>query len=170
MKITRQFLIDNDACEDGVDAFTETFGGEADLKDVAAYGLREGGDMLGYVMWLLPRCMNKEQCVRYAVFAAESVLPVYEREYPEDKLPRAAIDAAKAWLAEPCGRTARAARAEAAAAAAAEAAAAAAAREAWAAEAAWAAAEAAEAAEAAWADKDLKPALVDFALELLEGK
>ena len=143
MKITRQFLIDNDACEDGVDAFTETFGGEADLKDVAAYGLREGGEMLGYVMWLLPRCMNKEQCVRYAVFAAESVLPVFEREYPDDKRPRTVIDAAKAWVAEPGERTAKAA-----------------------AEAAVAAAEA-----AAWvAEAGVNPKLVAFALELLEGK
>ena len=157
MKITTQFLIDNDACDDGIAAFTATFGGEADLKDVAAYGLREGGDMLGYVLWLLPRCMTHGQRVRYAVFAAESVLPAYERDYPSDMRPRAAIEAAKAWLAQPCGNTAAEAEAARAAAEAARAA-------------AWAAEEASAAAEAAWADKDLKPALVDFALELLEGK
>ena len=145
MKITKQFLIDNDACDEGVDAFTATFGDEADLKDVAAYGLKEGGEMLDYIMWLLPRCMDKTQRARYAVFAAESVLPIYEREYPDDKRPRAAIDAAKAWLANPCGDTA--ARAEARAAEARAAAWAAARAAAWAARAAeWAAEAAARAA------------------------
>ena len=36
--------------------------------------------------------------MRLAIFAAESVLKVFERKHPDDKRPQQAIEAAKAWL------------------------------------------------------------------------
>jgi len=80
----------------------------------------------------------------FACDCAERVLPIFEKEYPNDKRPRAAIEAARGYLAGVVTETARAA------AGAAEAAAGAAA---WAAGAAWAAAGAAAwsaAGAAAW--------------------
>ena len=47
--------------------------------------------------------------VTIAIFFAEDVLPFWERQYPEDMRPRAAIEAAKAWLINPCEKTADAA-------------------------------------------------------------
>jgi len=46
-------------------------------------------------------CWPKEESVSLAIFAAELVLPNYEQAYPEDKRPREAIAAARAWMAQP---------------------------------------------------------------------
>ena len=72
----------------------------------------------------------KEESVKLAIFAAELVIDIYEKKYPNDDRPRKAIEAAKGWLENPSEAI-------------------------WAAEAAWsawsAASEAARAARAAWA-------------------
>jgi hypothetical protein len=57
--------------------------------------------------------MTKEQRVQYAIFAAEQVIHIYEKKYPEDKRPRQAIEAAKAYLENPCAKTKAAAAAAA---------------------------------------------------------
>jgi len=67
--------------------------------------------------WLICRIMNKKQAVQYAIFAAEQVIDIYEGKYPNDKRPRNAIEAAKAYLKHPCAKT-KAATAYAAACAA----------------------------------------------------
>ena len=56
-------------------------------------------ETLGYANWLLYRTLNETNCQRYAIFAARKVLPVFEREYPDDKRPRQAIEAAEGFLA-----------------------------------------------------------------------
>jgi len=45
--------------------------------------------------------MEYNQYVSYAIFAAEQVLDIYEKQYPDDKRPRQAIDAAKKCLKDP---------------------------------------------------------------------
>ncbi len=106
---------------------------------------------------------DKKDSVALAIYAAELVIDIFEKEHPDDKRPRQAIEAAKTYLKEPTEKNREAAEeaAEAAeeaaeAAEAAEEAAWAAAEAAWAAaEAAWAAAWAAEAAaKAAWAAEE----------------
>jgi len=92
---------------------------------------------------------TKGDSVALAIFASEKVLKIFEDEYPDDKKPRQAIDAAKKWLKNPTEEN-RIAAEEAAGAAAWAAGAAARAEEA-ARAAAWAAGAAARAAEAAWA-------------------
>jgi len=82
---------------------------------------------------------TKEDSVSLAIFAAELVIDIYEKKYPNDDRPRKAIEAAKNYLKNPSASAASAA--DAAAASAADAAA-------WSA-AAWSAASAAAAA-AAW--------------------
>ena len=77
---------------------------------------------------------EKKDSVALAIYAAELVIDIFEKVYPDDKRPRNAIEAAKNYLKNPTPA------AEAAWAAA---------EAAWAARAAWAAAEAAEAAGAA---------------------
>ena len=91
-----------------------------------------------------------EESVRLAVFSAELVIDLYEKQYPQDDRPRKAIQAARkwleyltsskiveaAWLSDAAGAAARAAALAAGAAWAAEAAALAAGAAAWAAEAA----------------------------------
>ena len=54
----------------------------------------------------------KEDSVALAIFAAEKVIGLYEKQYPGDDRPRKAIEAAKAYLENPA-RAADAARAAA---------------------------------------------------------
>ncbi len=44
---------------------------------------------------------TKEDSVKLAIFAAELVLSIFEKKYPDDKRPRAAISAAREWLKDP---------------------------------------------------------------------
>jgi len=98
---------------------------------------------------------TKKMSLALAIYAAELVLPIFEKEYPEDMRPRDAIAAAKAYLKRPCIKTKTAAYAAYTAAAAAYAAARAAYAAADAAYAAYAAADAADAAaRAAYAAAD----------------
>ena len=77
---------------------------------------------------------TKRDSVELAVYAAELVIGRFEKQYPDDKRPRQAIEAAKAWLKDPSEKTIDAAWAASDAAwAAARAAASAAAWAAWAA-------------------------------------
>ena len=48
--------------------------------------------------WLIVRLMTRKQNLQYSVFAAESIINIYEKKYPNDKRPRRAIEAAKKVL------------------------------------------------------------------------
>jgi hypothetical protein len=66
-------------------------------------------EKLKWVNWGIVRLMNKKQKVQYSIFAAEQVLPIFEKKYPNDKRPRLAIEAAKNYLKIPCKKTKNAA-------------------------------------------------------------
>ncbi len=81
-----------------------------DLNAWAAYfelSSLEHDKLLRETFILLP----KEITVKCAIGFAESVLPLFEAKYPNDNRPRLAIEAARAWIGDPCERTADAARA-----------------------------------------------------------
>jgi len=44
---------------------------------------------------------KKRDSVALAIFAAEQVIDLFEKEYPKDKRPREAIEAARKWLKNP---------------------------------------------------------------------
>ena len=48
--------------------------------------------------WLIARLLSRKDKIRYAIFAAEQVLDIFEKEFPEDKRPREAIEAARTVL------------------------------------------------------------------------
>jgi len=48
---------------------------------------------------------TKEDSVALAIYAAELALGIYKKQYPDDKRPRTAIGAARAWLKNPCDET-----------------------------------------------------------------
>ncbi|MBI5820570.1 MAG: hypothetical protein HZA88_16510, partial [Verrucomicrobia bacterium] len=96
------------ACAEGV-AFAKTF------KTIAeAWSACNRGDWL---IWYARRKMDvtKEQWVRIAVACAEHALPIYEKRYPGDNRPRAAVEAAREFLKSPTEENRRAADAAAAA-------------------------------------------------------
>ena len=151
MKITLEWLKEKNACSEAVQAWQEK-GCEPDPIKIISLAMEM--NRFDWANWLIVRVMSYKQYVSYAVFAAEQVIDIYEKKYPDDKRPRNAIEAAKKCIARPTVENKTAARAAAWDAAGD---AWAAAGDAWAAAgAAWAAAGAAWAAAraAAWAAGD----------------
>ena len=173
MKITTKLLQSLNACQEGIDlvAIYEDKEAEAVICRLAK------DDHWDWANWLLPRLMNYKGYVSYAVFAAELVLPIWEKKHPDEQRPRQAIAAAKRCIDDPSETNKKAAELAAGGVwvveAATEAWAAEAARESaanlaavWAAKAAEWAAEAAEA--AAGANLNIKPKIIEKGLELLK--
>ena len=162
MKLTKEWLEKKLACRDGYGWYLEngtpTVSGT--VQKLIASKKTE------WANWLISRAMEKNDCVRYAIFSARSVLKIYEDKYPDDFRPRRAIEAAESYVV--AGDAAGDAAWEAAGNAAGNAARAArdAARAAW--EAAWDAA-----GDAAWAAGDaaggeLKMKIIKYGLSLLK--
>jgi len=165
MNITTKLLQSLNACQEGI-GLVATY----EDKEVEVVIRRlVADDHWDWANWLLPRLMNYKGYVSYAVFAAELVLPIWEKEYPDDQRPRQAIEAAKRCIDDPSEKNKNAAqwaaRAEAWAATRAEAKAAA-----RAATASWARAARAATRAAEWAEAstDIKPQLIEKGLELLK--
>ena len=98
MKLTKKWLKEHNACEDGY---------EYALENLLGLGIKETVEKLmsdnkfDWANWYLTKFFNKKQSVEYAIFAAESVLGIYEKQYPKDDRPRKAIEAAKECLKNP---------------------------------------------------------------------
>jgi hypothetical protein len=184
MKITKRLLRKLGACEDAYDAFCEHQPLSDPIK-VIDKAMELG--RFDWANWLVVRLLDKQQRVKYAILCAEEVLPIFEKEYPDDDRPRKAIEAARAWLKNPSSENARVAAAARAAAnaasaadaadaayaaayAAADAAASAAARAAAAYAAAAANAASAAAANAASAAAKIKTKIINYGKLLLMGE
>jgi len=112
VKITEKWLKEKDACGSGIVWFNEQK--ETDgLKVVKKLVKR---DSLSWANWLIVRLMPYKMYVSYAVYAAEQVLPIYEKKRPGDGRPRKAIEAAKKCIKNPSKENKAAAAAAAAAA------------------------------------------------------
>ena len=107
MKLTNAWLEKWEACSDGVAWFRKS--GLTESSEVLEGLLKD--KKLGWAKWLIVRLLDRKDKIRYAVFAAEQVIEIFEKKYPEDKRPRQAIEAAKAVLATDDGETRAAARA-----------------------------------------------------------
>jgi len=149
--ITKKWLKKYDACIEGV-KWWETLSDKT-IKGIYKQGIKE--KRFSDINWMLTRLFNRKQCIQYAVYAAEQVFYIFEKENPQDKRPRNAIDAAikcidndtkknrdAAWAARDADRAAGAVAWAARAAAGA------------ARDASWAASAAGDAGEAAWAARD----------------
>ncbi len=105
-KITSKFLTKHRACLEGIDYFKAKGWEGASLTTVITTLISTNEkEKLDWANWLLTRCLNKKQNVQYAVYAAESVLSIFEKQYPDDNRPRLAIEAAKAYIKKPCAKT-----------------------------------------------------------------
>jgi hypothetical protein len=179
MKLTKDMLLKMNACTPGFDWFNQQ--NETDVGKLIQLAIDNLSDKtFSYANWGIARLLARQDKIRYAVFAAELVLPVFEEKYPDDDRPRKAIATAKAVIEDDSEenrkRTADAARAAYAyvaayaadAAAAAAAAAYAAARAAYAAYAADAAANAANAASHA-KKKEFQKKILEYGKSLLIG-
>ena len=151
MKSTLQYLKKHHACDNATAWFLSQH--EKDLF-ILFKRLAGEGKPLEWGNWLLSKKLCKLNKIRYAVFAAEQVLPLFTQKYPDDDRPVAAIEAAKNYIKNPTKKNAHAAHAAAYAAYAAYAAA----------HAAHAAAHAAHAA----AKREMQIKIINYGLTLLK--
>ena len=97
MKLTKEWLQEKSACSEGMKWFLSH-----KLKTVEGVTKKLiEEDRLDWANWLLSRAMSHPQQIQYAIFSAEQVINIYEKQYPKDDRPRKAIEAAKAYLNKP---------------------------------------------------------------------
>lgn len=157
MKINEAWLKEVSACSVGVKWFKNQE--ETDCIKVIKKLIKE--DKLDWANWTISRALSKENKIRYAIYAAEQVIDIFEKVYPKDKRPREAIQAAKNYQNDPTEEKRDAA---------------------WdARDAAWAARDARDAAWAAWAAWDagdaagdardaMKTKIIKHGIKLLEAQ
>jgi len=99
-KITLKFLESIYACQSGISKVRDW--GFLNLPaDKFIKALMEH-NRFDYANWLIVRVFStKKKKVQYAVFAAKTVLNIYEEKYPNDDRPRKAIEAAENYLRKP---------------------------------------------------------------------
>jgi len=97
MKITKKWLKEKDACEDGYDWFCKQ--NETDSIKLIKKLMEE--NLFRYANWLIVNLMEYKQYVAYEVFAAELALPIYEAQHPDNSVLREAIEAARKCIDDP---------------------------------------------------------------------
>ena len=99
MKLTKDMLLKMNACAPGFAWFNQQ--NETDVGKLIQLAIDNlDDDAFSYANWGISRLLGKTNKIRYAVFAAELVLPIFEEKYPEDDRPRKAIEAAKVVISE----------------------------------------------------------------------
>jgi hypothetical protein len=95
MKLTKENILDMHPCAEGL-----TFADQCDFDAVKIWNTCPRGD---WMIWLLRKTqsIDRQTSVKLACLWAEHVLSIYESKYPDDKRPRLAIEAAKAWADNP---------------------------------------------------------------------
>jgi hypothetical protein len=99
MKINREWLDLKHACNEGVEWFTKKFV-EIDSDELIDVLLAD--KQIWWANWLIINIISKEDCIKYAVFVAELVLPLFEEKYPTDNRPKNAIIAVKTYFNNLC--------------------------------------------------------------------
>ena len=91
MIVTKGKIKSLSPCEDGYKYWLEQ-----GIEDLASFMTKASDDYhADWALWLFVRCVPRQSCLKLAVFSAELVLDIFEKEYPEDSRPRLAIEAAK---------------------------------------------------------------------------
>ena len=94
MKITNEWLKEKRACQEGY----KWAQGQKNREVEAFVFALLNDDHFNWANWVIVRCIDKYQKIKYAVFCAETVIHIYEKKYPNDNRPRRAIEAAKESL------------------------------------------------------------------------
>ena len=93
METSARLLKKMGVCSEGVDWFRENYGTKTvNAVDAVRLSLRQGKH--SDCNWLLSTALNRENKIRYACYAAKQVLEIFEEQYPNEKRPRQAINAA----------------------------------------------------------------------------
>ena len=101
MLINKKWFTDHKACSEGYEYVLEYFKDKESVEVDIFINQLIADSKYEWANWTITKASTKEQAVRYAISAAELVLPIYENKYPNSKEPRAAIEATKNWLENP---------------------------------------------------------------------
>jgi len=104
--ITEEFLLGEDACLDRRNYWLLT--SEPDVCKVLMKCLRD--NHFDYANWLIVRYMDRQQRLRYALYAAQQVAYIYNEQYPGDERINDALNAVRAVIRDDTEETRRAAR------------------------------------------------------------
>ena len=107
MQITVKYLKEKNACIRGLNWFANQK--EKDvikiirklISDKDKIRSEYNEDYFLWANWLISRVLSKIDGVKYAVFAAENVLHIFEKKHPGNNRNRAAIEAAKNFIKNP---------------------------------------------------------------------
>jgi len=92
--VTKEDLKRLNACTNGYEYWVKT--NKPDLVEFMQQAIIDNHP--DWANWLFCKMTPKKVYLTYAIFAAEQVIDIYEKRYPDNKTPRAAIEAAKAVL------------------------------------------------------------------------
>ena len=98
MNLTKEDLKKWGACSDGYEWYLKNK--EPKTVESTIKKLIADDKCFDWANWLLPKILDKNNLIRYAIFAAELVLSIYENKHPADDRPRKAIEVAKNYLKE----------------------------------------------------------------------
>lgn len=102
MKITLEKLKELKVFHTFIDMFEKKFPDGAEFKEIIEHSIENGEEYINFAIFLAPRVLRKIDSIRYGVFAAREVLPIFEKMWPEEKTPRNNIEEAEEWLENPC--------------------------------------------------------------------
>ena len=91
VELKLDWLKEQAVCEEAI-AWVET---QKDKDIFHLYAQAKKRNKLDWANWCVARLLDRKNRIRYAIFAAEQVLHIFEKQYPEDQRPRKAIEAAK---------------------------------------------------------------------------
>ena len=105
LHITFNSIKFHEACSEGYDPLSNYLGGDSNYGMDTPISLIKclESNPIKDVIWALRATLedSKEFSKQFAIACAEHVLPIFEKEFPEDNRPRKAIEAAKAGKVTP---------------------------------------------------------------------
>jgi hypothetical protein len=98
MKLSLEILQKHGACSEGVRWYQDNGCPKTVSSTVDLLLKSDNDNRLNWSNWLLSRMLSHKNKIHYAIYAAEQVIEIYEKKYPDDQRPRNAINAAKKVL------------------------------------------------------------------------
>lgn len=96
-KITKEWIKGKNACESGYKWALRILDGKS-MDSVEFINKLLADDKWDWANWVIVRIITHHQYLAYATFYAENIIDIYEKSYPNDTLPRKAIEANKSVL------------------------------------------------------------------------
>ena len=93
MKITKEQIRKLEPCSEGWEWYLEY-----QTDNLTELLIKVNNNHSDWARWLVTNLMTKQQNVKIAIFSAEQVIEIFEKQFPDDNRPRAAIEAAKKYI------------------------------------------------------------------------